>query len=66
MLKDENVDLISLKMQKKNRVKDRYYVVGYFDKNGIAEGDFNTEIIGNIKDLHIVVGKNHKNWVIPS
>ena len=63
MLRDDNVDLKSLNMKKNSK---GYYVVGYFDNNGIAKGDINTEMSGNVKELRIVVGKNHKNWVILS
>ena len=43
-----------------------FYVVGYFDQNGIAEGDIDYENIGKIRELRLLVGKSHENWAILS
>ena len=41
-------------------------IVGFFDENGVAEGNINVRIVGLIKELRIVVGKSHENWAILS
>ena len=43
-----------------------FYVVGFFDHNGIAEGDIDHENIGKIRELRLLVGKSHENWAILS
>ena len=60
---DPNVDLTTLNLQKNS---EGYYIVGYFDENGVAEGDINARIVGKLKELRIVVGKSHENWAILS
>ena len=49
---------------KKN--SEQYYVVGHFDKNGVAENNINTQVVGKIKQLRIVMKKSHRHWVILS
>ena len=43
-----------------------FYVVGFFDQNGIAEGDIDYENIGKVRELRLLVGKSHENWAILS
>lgn len=40
--------------------------VGFFDENGIAEGDIDWKIMGKLKEMRILVGKSHENWAILS
>jgi len=60
MPNNPDVDLTSLNLQK---TRDGFYVVGFFNKMGVAEGDINDRIIGKIKELRITVGQSHKSWV---
>ena len=63
MLDDPNADVSSLNWSKTN---EDFYVVGHFDDNGIAKDEFNHKVVGKVKQLRILVGKNHKNWAILS
>jgi len=60
-----NVDLTSLNLQRSSD-GNGYVIVGFFDENGVAEGNINVRIVGLIKELRIVVGKSHENWAILS
>lgn len=40
--------------------------VGFFDENGIAEGDIDWKVMGKLKEMRILVGKSHENWAILS
>ena len=60
---DPYADLSSLTLQKSS---GGFFVVGVFDKNGVAEGDINYNVMGKVKELRILVGKNHENSIILS
>ena len=60
-----HIDLTSLNLQRSSD-GNGYVIVGFFDENGVAEGNINARIVGLIKELRIVVGKSHENWAILS
>jgi len=60
-----HIDLTSLNLQRSSD-GNGYVIVGFFDENGVAEGNINARIFGLIKELRIVVGKSHENWAILS
>ena len=63
MASDPYADLSSLNLQKSS---EGFVVVGFFDENGVAEGDIDFKVMGKIKELRLLVGKSHENWAILS
>ena len=60
------VDSDSLKDQKnyKYKTNDNFYVIDYFNSNGIAKGKVDSNVFGLINEIRIRITKQVENWIL--
>ena len=52
-----------LKKSYRERTNDNFFLVGVFDKNGLAKNKIDPEF-GRIEEIRIRINKESENWII--